>query len=89
MAAFERSAAAIGMAVAGAVTLLDLQQVVIGGGVARAFDLLAAPLDAAYRRHAGLGYAQQPRVVRAELDGDVGVLGAAAVVLHPDRYWPL
>ncbi len=88
-AAFERSASAIGMSVAGAVTVLDLQRVVIGGGVARAFDLLAAPLDAAYRRHAGLGYAQQPRVVRAELDGDVGVLGAAAVVLHPDRYWRL
>jgi glucokinase len=88
-AAFGRSASAIGMAIAGAVTVLDLQRVVIGGGVARAFDLLAAPLDAAYRRHAGLGYAQQPRVVLAELDGDVGVLGAAAVVLHPDRYWPL
>lgn len=89
IAAFERSAAAIGLALAGAVTLLDLERVVIGGGVARAFDLLAGPLDAAYRRYAGLGYAHEPRVVRAELDGDVGVLGAAAVILHPDRYWPL
>jgi glucokinase len=84
IAAFERSATAIGLAVAGVVTLLDLERVVIGGGVARSFDLLAAPLDAAYRRFAGLGYAHQPRVVRAELDGDVGVLGAAALVLHPD-----
>jgi glucokinase len=88
-AAFERAAAAIGLAVAGAVTLLDLERVVIGGGVARAFDLLAEPLDGAYRRFARLGYAGEPRVVRAALDGDVGVLGAAAVVLHPARYWPL
>lgn len=85
--AFERSASAIGRAVAGVVTLLDLERVVIGGGVARAFDLLEEPLRAAYRRHAGLAYAQQVRVVTARLGGDVGVLGAAAVVLHPDRYW--
>lgn len=89
LAAFERSAAAIGLAVAGVVTLLDLQRVVIGGGVARAFDLLAEPMGAAYRRYAALDYARRPRIVRAMLDGDVGVLGAAAVVLHPDRYWPL
>lgn len=88
-AAFTRAATAVGMAVAGAVTLLDLDRVVIGGGVAKAFDLLREPLHAAYRKYAGLGFARSPRVVAAELGGDVGLLGAAAVVLHPDRYWPV
>jgi glucokinase len=87
LAAFRRSAGAIGLGVASAVTLLDLQRVVIGGGVANAFDLLAGPLSESYARYAGLGFAHGPRVMRAELGEDVGVLGAAAVVLHPDRYW--
>lgn len=86
-AAFERSARALGLGIAGAVTLLDLDRVVIGGGVAQALDLLAEPLEASYRRFAGLGFAAAPRVVRAELGADTGILGAAAVVLHPDRYW--
>ncbi|MBN9610693.1 MAG: hypothetical protein BGO26_15560 [Actinobacteria bacterium 69-20] len=88
LAAMRRAAEAIGMAVAGAVTLLDLDRVVIGGGVAHAFDLLAQPMDAAYRRYAALGYAARPRIVAAELGGDAGILGAAAVVLKPDDYWP-
>ncbi len=88
LAAMRRAAEAIGMAVAGAVTLLDLDKVVIGGGVAHAFDLLAQPMDAAYRRYAALGYAARPRISAAELGGDAGILGAAAVVLRPDDYWP-
>lgn len=87
LAAMRRAAEAIGLAVAGAVTLLDLDRVVIGGGVSHAFDLLAEPLDAAYRRHAALDYAAAPRVVPAQLGGDAGILGAAAVVLRSE-YWP-
>lgn len=86
--AMGRAAQAIGMAVAGAVTLLDLDRVVIGGGVARAFDVLVEPIEAAYRRYAALGYAAAPRIVPAELGGDAGILGAAAVVLRPAEYWP-
>lgn len=85
--ALRRAAEAIGMAVAGAVTLLDLDRVVIGGGVSQAFDLLSEPLAAAYCRYAALDYAAAPRVVPARLGGDAGILGAAAVVLRPD-YWP-
>lgn len=106
-AAFTRSATALGQALAGVVTLLDLDRVVIGGGVAHAWDLLADPMEAAYRRFAALDFAGldaegagadgtriagtatagQSRIVRAALGADTGVLGAAAVVLHPDRYW--
>ena len=76
------------MAIAGAVTLLDLDLVVIGGGVAAAGALLFQPLDAAYRRYAALGFASAPRVVPALLGGTAGLIGAAAVVLSPDAYWP-
>ena len=69
-------------------TLLDLDVVVVGGGVAAAGALLFDPINDAYARYAGLGYAAAPRVVPALLGGDAGLIGAAAVVLQPDAYWP-
>lgn len=82
LAALHRAATALGMAVAGAVTLLDLEIVVIGGGVMNSYDLIAGPLDEAYRRYAALDYAAARRIVPAALGADAGVLGAAAVVLR-------
>jgi len=88
LAAFRRAGEALGLAIAGAVTLLDLDLVVIGGGVADAGALLFEPLDAAYSRYAALGFAAEPRVIRASLGATAGLIGAAAVVLVPDAYWP-
>ena len=88
LATYRRAGEAIGLAVAGAVTLLDLDVVVIGGGVAGAGSLLFDPIADGYAKYAGLGYASSPRVVPALLGGDAGLIGAAAVVLQPDAYWP-
>ena len=87
-AAFRRAGAALGLVIAGAVTLLDLDLVVIGGGVQAAGRTLFEPLAAAYSRYATLGFAVRPRVVPAQLGGAAGLLGAAAVALAPDAYWP-
>jgi glucokinase len=88
LAAFRRAGEAIGMAVAGAVTLLDLDVVVVGGGVAAAGSVLFDPIADGYARHAALDFAALPRVVPAMLGGDAGLVGAAAVVLQPQAYWP-
>lgn len=88
LAAFRRAGEAIGMAVAGAVTLLDLDVVVIGGGVAGAGAVLFDPIADGYARYAALDFAALPRVVPAMLGGDAGLVGAAAVVLQPQTYWP-
>lgn len=87
LATFRRAGEAIGLAVAGAVTLLDLDVVVIGGGVAHAGSVLFDPIADGYARFAALGYASSPRVVPAVLGGDAGLIGAAAVVLQGDSYW--
>ncbi len=88
LAAFRRAGDALGMVIAGAVTLLDLDLVVIGGGVAAAGSVLFDPLTQAYARYATLDFAARPRVVPAEIGGTAGLLGAAAVVLEPQAYWP-
>ncbi|WP_229673550.1 ROK family protein [Nakamurella endophytica] len=88
LATFRRAGEAIGLAVAGAVTLLDLDVVVIGGGVALAGPVLFDPIADGYARYAALGYASSPRVVPALLGGDAGLIGAAGAVLRADAYWP-
>ena len=87
LAALRRAGHALGVAVASTAHLCDLQVVSIGGGLAQAGSLLFDPLEEALRTHLGLDYARQVRVVPATLGQSAGLIGAAALVLAPDRYW--
>ncbi|MBA8929378.1 glucokinase [Kutzneria viridogrisea] len=78
--AFERGGAAVGYAIAAAGAICDLDLAVIGGGVARAGELLFDPIRRALDVHAGLSYLDGLRVVRAALDSQSGLVGAAALV---------
>jgi len=88
LAAFARAGRAIGIAVAGAATTLDLTLVVIGGGIAAAGDVLFDPLREELRDRARLDFVRDLRVVPAALGEQAGLIGAAALVLVGDRYWP-
>lgn len=88
-AALARSGRALGVAIASAVQLLDLDVVVVGGGLAQAGSLLFEPLHDAYAEHAGLEYARAPRVVRALSPKVAGLVGAAALVAAAAQYWPV
>lgn len=85
--AITRAGTAIGVALTSAVHLLDLDGVVVGGGFAAAGDLLLAPARAAFARHARLPFAARCTIRSAALAGDAGLVGAAALVLHGERYW--
>lgn len=78
---FDRAARAIGVALAGVIALLDLEIVVVGGGVSAAWDLLSPALHDAVARHARLDFARNTPVVPAVLGRDAGLVGAAALVL--------
>jgi glucokinase len=82
-----RAGHALGVGIASATHLLDLEVVSVGGGLAQAGPLLFAPLEEAFRRHARLPFAQDVRVVPAALGQDAGLVGAAALVLAGERYW--
>ena len=73
--------------VAGVAALLDLDRVVVGGGIAQAGDLLFDPLNAAFRRHLRVDFGQRTTVERAALGPEAGLIGAAALVLGGERYW--
>jgi glucokinase len=86
-AAFERAGNALGVAIASAVHLLELDVVVVGGGLSMAGDLLLGPARAAFERHVHLDFAARCLIVPAALGGDAGLVGAAALVVGDDGYW--
>lgn len=86
-AAYERSGGAVGVALASAATLLDLDIAVIGGGLAQSGELLMAPIRKSFAKHACMAFAKRMRIVTAALDQTAGVVGAAALVAQGHRYW--
>lgn len=73
---------AIGQALASAAALLDLDRVVIGGGVSQAGTLLFTPLQAEVAHRARLAFTRDLTVVPAQLGRRAGVVGAAALILQ-------
>lgn len=87
LAAMRRAGRALGIAIASATYLCDLEVVSIGGGLSQAGAVLFGPLEEALRAHARLEFARQVRVVAAALGQSAGLVGAAALIFAGDRYW--
>ncbi len=78
--AFGRGADALAATIASVAAVCDLDLVVVGGGVAKAGAVLFDPLREALSTFAGLDFIRDLQVVPAELGGDAGLVGAAALV---------
>jgi glucokinase len=87
IAALRRAGRALGIGIASATNLCDLEVVAIGGGLSQAGPLLLDPLEEALREHTRLDFARQVQVVPAALGQSAGLVGAAALILAADRYW--
>ena len=77
--AFRRGATALAAMIASVGAVCDLDVVVIGGGVAKSGATLFDPLREALAGYARLDFIRGLRVVPAELGGDAGLIGAAAL----------
>jgi len=69
----------LGLAIAGAVNLVNPQIVVIGGGVSQAGDCLFAPIRETVQRHAVPESVRDLRIVPAALGAQSALFGAAAL----------
>ncbi len=58
-------------------TLLAPEVIVVGGGLAGAFDLIGPPVEAGIA--AAMSFQRRPRLVAAQLGPDAGVIGAGLV----------
>jgi len=84
VAAVQRSAHAVGLGLASAATLLDLELAVIGGGFSFVADDYPERVEEVVRAAAVNDYAARLKVVRAGLGGDAPLIGAAALVHRAD-----
>ncbi|SDR85777.1 glucokinase [Friedmanniella luteola] len=75
--AFDVAVAALVEALTTYATLLGPETVVIGGGLAGAFDLLGPPVTSGL--DARMAFQRRPRLVPARLGADAGVIGAGLV----------
>ena len=78
--AFRRGARAVAAMIASVGAVCDLDLVVIGGGVANAGPVLFDPLREALGDYAALDFVRGLRVVPAQLGGEAGLVGAAALL---------
>ncbi|MEU4573786.1 ROK family protein [Nonomuraea sp. NPDC023979] len=85
LAAMRRAGRALGIAIASATHLCDLDLVTIGGGLSQAGEPLFGPLEEALREHARMAFAHRLRVLPAALGQEAGLVGAAALVLTEKR----
>ncbi len=84
--AFGRGARALAAMIASVAAVCDLDLVVIGGGVANAGPVLFDPLAAALGDYAALDFIKAVRIIPAELGGDAGLVGAAALLRDHPRF---
>ncbi len=71
-AALARAGSALGVAIASAVHLCDVEVVAIGGGLSQAGPLLFDPLQEAFARHAQFPFTRNVRIVPAALGQHAG-----------------
>lgn len=81
-AAIERSARAVGEALADAATLVDLDVVAIGGGFSRVSEDYIELVQQALTGSAAHDYSRRTRVLRSGLGDEGPLIGAAAFVLR-------
>ncbi|WP_199549499.1 ROK family protein [Streptomyces sp. N35] len=81
LASFERAAQALAASIAATATLVEIEIAVIGGGVAKAGDVLFTPLRRSLRDYATLSFVRNLTVTPAMTGTDAGLVGAAAAAL--------
>ncbi|MFF4146642.1 ROK family protein [Streptomyces sp. NPDC001698] len=81
VASFARAARALAAGIAATATLVEIDIAVIGGGVAKAGDVLLAPLRRALADYATLSFVRRLTVAPAQMGTDAGLVGAAAAAL--------
>ncbi|MEE9392579.1 MAG: ROK family protein [Planctomycetota bacterium] len=69
----------LGTAIAGVLNLLDVESVLIGGGLENSYDLFGLKFEQVLRARVFTGIGDDLIIARAELGDDAGALGAAAM----------
>ncbi len=69
----------LGEGLVATIRLLDIKTILIGGGVAKSFDLIYDPLMKTLKKNLTPYYTKDLVIKRAELGNDAGIIGAASL----------
>ncbi|RYD70245.1 MAG: ROK family protein [Verrucomicrobiaceae bacterium] len=72
----------IGSALSSVIWILNPDTIVIGGGIARAGELIFAPIERAVRQRTIRFFNEKLRIVPAQLGNDAGIIGSATLALE-------
>lgn len=75
----------LGLAVAGLINVLDLECVIVGGGLSQLGDLLLKPIRAAAANYVLADYRDSVPILPPALGTDAGAVGAAAALLDEGK----
>jgi glucokinase len=78
---FSQAGRYLGIAAASVANLLNLDGIILGGGVAASFELLAEPMRRELAARAFPIPARRMKIAKSKLGDDAGILGAAAMAL--------
>ncbi len=70
----------LGIALTGAVNLLNPDMIIVGGGVSKAGELILTPMRKTLKARAMKDQAKHVKIVRAKLGGNAGIIGASLLV---------
>lgn len=79
---YEKVGRYLGIAIANVINLLNLEGVIIGGGVSRSWDLFIEALRKEVKERAFSYIADHIKIVKSELIDDAGILGASYLALR-------
>ncbi len=79
---FENAGMYLGIAISDTIVTLEPQRIVIGGGIAKAGDLLMEPIRRTIRERVFLAPLDKIQIVPAELGNNAGVIGASMWAEH-------
>jgi glucokinase len=83
---FKQTAQWLGIALAGLVSLINPERILLAGGLAAASDLLLPEIEAAIKEYAQPLAARQVTLGVASLGRDAGILGAAGLLLASHKH---
>jgi glucokinase len=82
---FRRVGFYLGLALGGLINIFNPEIIVLGGGAASGWELFMPPLKDQIRSRAFRASVERANIVRAKLDDDAGILGAAKLGFSPSK----
>jgi glucokinase len=67
------------------IRVLDLDNILIGGGISAAFDFILPTMESVIQKNLPPYYTNSLKIKKASLNNDAGLLGAAGLIMHEHR----